>query len=254
MQVLVCVKRVPAPGARIALSEDATAVATRHLGFTVSPHEECAVEEAVRLVEAHGGQVTVLTLGSPEAEAQLREACALGADRGVLLSHDGPDWDPEATAAAIAEAVAGLQAAEGPFDLLLFGDESADAGHSQVGVRVAHGLGLAIVGGVKGLELDGAAVWLHRVTSEGAERYRLDLPAAVAVREGLNLPRYPSMKGRLRARRAEVRVLTPRHRPGGLRLLGLRQPPETASEPVVLGAGADAAPAVVELLETAGVV
>ena len=82
MRILVCVKRVPITGGRIVLTEDAQEIQTRHLGFTISPHEECAVEEAVRLVEAQGGESVVLTLGPAEAEEQLRDCMAIGADRG----------------------------------------------------------------------------------------------------------------------------------------------------------------------------
>jgi len=85
MNILACIKRVPDVGARIDLTEDKQAVVTKNLGFTVSPHEECAVEEAIRLVEAHGGQSTVLTLGAAAAEEQLRDSLARGADRGILL-------------------------------------------------------------------------------------------------------------------------------------------------------------------------
>ena len=105
MNVLVCVKRVPLTGGKMVLTADERAIETRHLGFTISPHEECGVEEAVRIVEAGGGSVTVLTLGPPEAEEQLRDAMAIGADRAILLETDGADWDPEATAAALVEAI-----------------------------------------------------------------------------------------------------------------------------------------------------
>ncbi|HEX5148102.1 MAG TPA: hypothetical protein VFW02_03395, partial [Candidatus Limnocylindrales bacterium] len=102
MDLLVCVKRVPATGGRITLTEDGQEIDTRYLGFTVSPHEECAVEEAVRIVEAQGGSSTVLTLGPSAAEEQLRDARAIGIDRAILLETDGREFDPVATAAAIA--------------------------------------------------------------------------------------------------------------------------------------------------------
>src|SRR6266508_4393889 len=122
MDVLVCVKRVPVTGGRITLTEDELDIDTRYLGFTVSPHEECAVEEAVRLVEADGGSSTVLTLGPAAAEEQLRDAMAMGANRAVLIEADGPRWDGGATAAAIARVIGGHrgeggdQPASVPFD------------------------------------------------------------------------------------------------------------------------------------------
>src|SRR4051794_6902902 len=148
MNVLVCVKRVPLTGGKIVLTEDERAISTRHLGFTVSPHEECGAEEAVRLVEQHGGSSTVLTLGPPEAEEQLRDMMAIGVDRAIHLVTDGSEWDPQATASAITDAITGQPE---PFDLIVFGNESADAGNYQVAIRVAHALGMPVVTGVKGI-------------------------------------------------------------------------------------------------------
>ena len=141
MNILVCVKRVPQTGGRIVLTADAQAIDTRFLGATISPHEECGVEEAVRIVEANGGSSAVLTLGPAAAEEQLRDAMAIGIDRAILLETDGRDWDPIATADAIVESIRAEEAANGPFDLILFGNESADSGGFQVGIRVAHALG-----------------------------------------------------------------------------------------------------------------
>ena len=112
LDILVCVKRVPMVGGRVVVTADGQDVDTRLSGFTVSPHEECAVEEAVQMTERSGGTVTVLTLGPPEAAAQLRDMLALGAHRGVLLETDGREWGPVATAAAIARAAA--EAGAGP--------------------------------------------------------------------------------------------------------------------------------------------
>jgi electron transfer flavoprotein beta subunit len=254
VNVLVCVKRVPATGGRITLTADGQEIDTRFLGFTISPHEECGVEEAVRIVEAHGGSSTVLTLGPDAASELLRVALAFGIDRAVLVETDGRDWDPIATSAAIADAIRALEAENGRFDLLLFGNEAADTGDFQVGIRVAQALGRPIVTGIKGIELsDGRAV-ARREAGGGWEVFELDLPAVLAVKEGLNLPRYPSVPGRLRAKKKDIARMTPERRPGGPTKERLRLPkaPETTVE--VIGRGADAAPAVVELLTRLGVV
>src|SRR6267143_6384383 len=118
MRVLVCVKRVPFTGGKMVLAANSMALETRHLGFTISPHEECGVEEAVRLVEANGGESVVLTLGPPEAAEQLRDAMALGIDRGIHLQTDGQEWDGEATASAIVEAIRADETASGRFDVI----------------------------------------------------------------------------------------------------------------------------------------
>lgn len=256
MDVLVCVKRVPGTGSAILVTDDGQDVDTRHLGFTIGPHEECAVEEAIRIAAELGGDVTVLTVGTTDAEEQLRYALSMGADHAVLVETGPGELDPEATAAAIVTGIRTLEADGRRFDLLLFGNESADAGNYQVGIRVACALGLPMLGGVKGIDLDvdGGRATLRRDVPTGVEVYTVPLPAAVAVREGLNLPRYPSMRGRLRAMKAPLRVIAADGElTGGLRKLRLRRPPEDRPEVVVLGHGADAAGAVVDVFEELGV-
>src|SRR5260221_10432857 len=129
VEICVCVKRVPMVGGTIMVTPDGLDVDVTMSGFTVSPHEECAVEEAVQITERLGGSVAVLTLGPTEAAGQLRDMLALGASRGILLQTDGAEWGPVATAAAITDAVVGGGSGEGAgYDLLLFGNEAADTG------------------------------------------------------------------------------------------------------------------------------
>ena len=169
MNILVCVKRVPATGGRIVLTPDGSDIDTRFLGFTVSPHEECAVEEAVRIVEAIRAQ----------------------------------------------------EASGAPFDLILFGNESADSGGFQVGLRVAAALGRPCVTGVKALRIrDGSVTARREAAGGGWESFELPLPAVITVKEGINLPRYPSVPGRLRAKKKEIERSTPEWRAGGLEKIG----------------------------------
>jgi electron transfer flavoprotein beta subunit len=253
VRILVCVKRVPITGGKMVLTEDAQALETKHLGFTISPHEECAVEEAVRIVEAGlavgtAGEVVVLTLGPAEAEEQLRDCMAIGADRGILLETQ-EEWDAQATAAAIVEAIH----AEEPFDLLLFGNESADAGGYQVGIRVAHRLGLPVVTGLKKIELRDGGVRCERDVGGARDVYEASLPALLTVLEGLNLPRYPSVPGRLRAKQkplARTAVSPPAPQLEKLRLV---VPEGQGKQAEILGEGAQAAPRVVEVMQALGV-
>jgi electron transfer flavoprotein beta subunit len=252
VNILVCVKRVPATGGRIVLTADERDIDTRFLGFVVSPHEECAVEEAVRLVEAHGGMSAVLTLGPDAAADQLRDAMAIGIDRAILLETDGSDWDPVATSAALVEAIRVQEAAAGPFDLILFGNESADSGGFQVGIRVAHALDRPCVTGIKALEVGDSTVTARREAPGGWEVFEVPLPAVVAVREGINLPRYPSVPGRLRAKKKEIERQPPERQPAGLEMIRLVLPAEQTRTAEILGTGPDAAARVVEVIRGMG--
>jgi electron transfer flavoprotein beta subunit len=257
MNVLVCVKRVPATAGKITLTADDQAIDIRYLGFTVSPHEECAVEEAVRIVEAHGGSSTVLTLGPEEATDQLREAMAVGIDRAILLQTDGGEWDAMATAAAIVDAIQAREAADGPYDLILLGNEAADTGDYQIGVRVAVALDRPIVSGAKGLEIrDDAMVARREAPGGGWEVYEIPRPAVVTVKEGINLPRYPSVPGRLRARKKEIeRVALVRDPAAAMPAkIRLRVPVERETAVEILGEGPEAAPRVIDVLRRLGLI
>jgi len=230
------------------LTDDAQAIQTRHLGFTISPHEECGVEEAVRIVEAQGGEVVVLALGPAEAEEQLRECMALGADRAIHLLSD-EEWDAQATAGAIVETIEG----EEPFDLIVFGNESADTGNYQVGIRVAYALGLPVVTGLKGLTVAGGRARCEQEVAAGRDVYDVALPAVVTVKEGLNLPRYPSVPAKLRANRKPVDAKPVEPSAARLQKIRLVVPEGQGKQAEVLGHGPDAAAAIVEVMQKLGV-
>lgn len=247
MNTLACIKRVPETGAKIVLTDDNRAIDTTSLGFTISPHEECGVEESVQLAEATGGTATVLTLGTSEADEQLRTGIAMGADEAIHLETDGEEWGPRATATAIADEI---EAADKTFDLLFFGNESADQENHQVGVRVAHKLGLPVVTGIKNVERDGDTIVAEREVSGGSEIYELPPPAVLTVREGLNSPRYPSMRSKMQARRAEIAASTPeRSDANDVTLRELEAPERDDSPAEILGESAEAAEDVVSVFE-----
>ncbi len=185
----------------------------------------------------------------------------MGAGRGVLLETDGREWGPIATAAAIADAVrtrADPDDAAGraePYGLLLFGNEAADTGDYQVPVRVAHALSLPCVTGIKHLGISETAdrAVARREHGSSEEVFDLPLPAVVSVKEGINLPRYPSLPGRLRAKRAVIERLRPEYRAEGMAKQALRVPAGQAKRAEVLGTGPDAVPAMIRLFEELGV-
>jgi electron transfer flavoprotein beta subunit len=255
VEILVCVKRVPTVGGVLTLTADQRAVDTKTSGFTISPHEECAVEEAVRLVERFGGSVTVTSLGPVAAEEQLRACLALGASAAVLIeTPDGVETGPIATAAALS-----ALAAAGSFDLVLLGNEASDTGGYQVGIRLAHLLGRPVATGIKAITVadDGASLSASRTYRGVVETYTLPLPCVVTVKEGINRPRYPSLPGRLRAKRASIgrapvtdaAAVTA----GDVRMTRLRVPDAPKKQATVLGHGPAAVPALVAVLGEIGV-
>src|SRR6266853_6018090 len=249
MNILVGIKRVPATAGQITLTPDGQEIDTRYLGFTVSPHEECAVEEAVRLTEKHGGSSTVLTLGPEAAIDQLRDAMALGIERALLLETDGREWDPAATSSAIVEAIEAERNAGRTYDLVLFGNESADRAGYQVGVRVADALDLPCVTGIKAIEPSDGRATVRRQTESGWESAEVALPAVLTAKEGLNLPRYPSLPGRLKAKKKEIERIKPQWRDGGLKKVRLKLPVKAEHSVEILGKNGDAGAQLVEIFQ-----
>ncbi len=248
MDVLACIKRVPDTGAKIVLTDDKQEIDTSSLGFTMSPHEECAIEEAIQQVESHGGSTHVLTLGPEAAIEQLRTGLAMQIDEATLLETEGEEWSPRATADAISSAIREM---ETEFDLLLFGNESADMANYQVGTRVAAALDVPCVTGIKSLDIDDGTAIAKREVAGGEEVYEVDLPAVISVKEGINEPRYASMRAKMQARNQEVNHRSPEADVGvgSFEKIQLETPPEDASDAEVLGEGTDAVPAIIEVLE-----
>ena len=174
----------------------------------------------------------------------------MGMKEAILLESSDADWGPMATANAIVEAAK----EHGPFDLLMFGNESADSGGYQVGVRVAHALDMPCVTNVKALEFDGGTLAAKKEISGGHEVYELSLPAVVTVKEGLNYPRYPSVPGRLRAKKAPIATMVPPTLDEGFTKLRLHVPSEEVNEVEVLGEGVGAAPKIVDMMKELGLI
>jgi electron transfer flavoprotein beta subunit len=253
MDVLVCIKRVPDTAGEILLTPDGMAVDARFVGHTVSPHEECAVELGIQTAKATDGSVTVLTVGGAEAEEQLRDALALGCQAAVRVEAEPADYGPADVAAVIADVVRAHEDGGGSYDLVLLGNDAADTGDFQVGVRLAYALGRPVVTGISTVEPAGDGVVARGDGPLGTEIFELPLPAVVTVMEGGIEPRYPSIPGRMKAKRIAIETVTPAREPSGSGRLRLSLPPAQPSQVEVLGTGPEAASAVVDLLERLGV-
>ncbi|MGL5810327.1 MAG: electron transfer flavoprotein subunit beta/FixA family protein, partial [Nocardioides sp.] len=251
--VLVCVKRVPDASGEVLLTADEQSVDGRYVGFTVSEHEECAVESAVQIASATGGRATVLTLGPAEAVEQLRGALAVGCAAAVHIEADPVAFGPADVARQIATVVREHEAAGTSYDVILLGNDAADSGDHQVGIRVAYELGRPVVNGVARVSVDAAEITAVGDGPDGQETYRVPAPAVVTILEGGVEPRYPTIPGRLRAKKIEIERRAPSATPAGPGRLRLTLPPRQPSDVQVLGSGAAAAGAVVALFERLGV-
>jgi electron transfer flavoprotein beta subunit len=251
--VLVCVKRVPDSSSQVVLTDDAQAVDGRYAGFTMSAHEECAVELAVQIVATTGGEAAVLTLGNADALEQLRSALAVGLTAATLVQAEPSTFGPADVAREIAAVIRAHEAAGVSHDLVLLGNDAADSGDFQVGVRLGYELRRPVVNGARVVSVADGTVTARVDGPDGAETYQVPLPAVVTIREGGVEPRYPSVPGRMKAKKVPVEERTPSAEPTGPKRVRLTLPPPVPSNVQLLGEGAAAAPAVVDLLEELGV-
>jgi electron transfer flavoprotein beta subunit len=251
--VLVCIKRVVDSSGEVVLTEDAQAVDGRFAGFTTSAHEECAIELATQVASATDGSAAVLTLGEADAVEQLRTALALGCTSATHVVTDPSLLGPADVAREIAAVVRDHAAAGEAHDLVLLGNDAADSGDFQVGIRLAYELGWPVVNGVSTVAVEGDEVVASGEGPDGRETYRVALPAVVTVLEGGVEPRYPGVPGRLRAKKIPIEERTLSAEPTGPNRVRLLLPPAQPSDVRILGTGAEAAPAVVDLLESLGV-
>ncbi|UVI36497.1 electron transfer flavoprotein subunit beta/FixA family protein [Brevibacterium spongiae] len=271
MNILVCIKRVPDIAGAVTLDDAGTGIDESGLGHTMSSHEECAVELAIQTAAATGGTVTVLTVGPAEAVEQLRAAVAVGANDGILIEAADPSvFGPEDIAQVIGDVVRDRAEAGQSFDLVLLGNDAADTGDFQVGIRLAYDLEYPVLTNIQMLTPaeDGSgpgaganstaggsgSVEARGIGPAGTEIFALDLPAVVAVQEGGVDPRYPSITGRMKAKKAAI-VEYDAPEPGtGNPRIRLELPEVKASAVTILGEGPDAAPALVDVLEEIGVI
>ena len=205
MNILVCVKRVPDTESRIRIQLETKSIAEDGLNFVISPYDEYAVEEALKLREAKGGTVRVVSVGKDAAVAVLRKCLAMGADEAFLVKDDSPEtYDGLRTARIIARAVERKFAGT---DLLLFGKQSVGADNSQVPAMVAELLGLPQATVVTKLEVEGTSATALREIEGGMEKVVLSLPAVVTAQKGLNEPRYETLKGIMAAKKKDIPVV-----------------------------------------------
>lgn len=222
MDILVCIKQVPNTK-DIRLDPETNTLAREGVESIMNPFDRHALEEAVRLKEEHGGTVTALSMGPPQAETVLREALACGADNGVLISDRAfAGADTWATSYTLARAVETL----GGFDLILCGKQAIDGDTAQVGPGLASRLNLPYVTCVqKTREVTADSIEVERMMDDGYDILRLPLPALLTVVKDINEPRVPSLKGKMKAKKAKIEALTAADIGAEKRFIGLAGSP-----------------------------
>lgn len=253
MNVYVFIKRVPDTESKIRIDHASNRVIEEGLSFIISPYDEYAVEEALRLREAHGGKVTLFSVGSEQAVPILKKGLAMGADEAFLLKDEAPEtYDGLRTAKIVARA---LKEKFTDFNLLLFGKQSVGADNSQVPSMVAEILGLPQVNVVTKLEVSGDKGTAQREIEGASEKVSFPLPAVISAQKGLNEPRYETLKGIMMAKKKDIPVislqdlgLSEEEIAPQLELVQLSSPPERKAGRVVEDEPAAAARKMVEFL------
>lgn len=202
MNIVVLVKQTFDTEAKIQLTGDGK-INSQGVNLIINPYDEFAVEEAIRIKEAKGGEVTVVSLGGDSTQEAIRQALAMGADKAILITDPALEGaDHYAAAKVLAKAIEGLN-----YDLILTGWVAIDDQSSQVPGRLAEALGLPQANVVSKLEVLDGKIQCHRDGDGGTEILEMPLPAVVTAQKGLNEPRYPSLKGIMQAKKKELKKL-----------------------------------------------
>jgi electron transfer flavoprotein beta subunit len=200
MNILVLVKQTFDTEERLVI--EIGAINEDGVEFILNPYDEYAVEEAVKIKEELGAEVTVLTLGPDRSENVLRTALAMGADKGIIVELDG-EVDEYTLSKYIVAAIK-----DQPFDLILGGNMAVDSGAGQVAIRVAEELGIPHVSTITRLTLEGNKATVERDVEGDVEIVEVNLPFLATSQQGLNEPRYPSLPGIMKAKKKPLERLS----------------------------------------------
>ena len=203
MNIVVCMKQVPDTYSERKLRPSDSTLDRDAADGVINELDEYAVEEGLRLAEAHGGEVTILSMGPERASESIRKALSMGADKAVHLIDDAlAGSDALATSAALAAVLGRIG-----FDVVILGSESTDARMGVMGAMLAERLGVPQLSFASKVEIDGSNISINRQADYGYDRVQATLPAVISVVEKINEPRYPSFKGIMAAKKKPVEKL-----------------------------------------------
>ncbi len=243
MDIIVCIKRVPATDTQVRIAADGKSLDPAGVEFVLNPYDEFAVEEALKTRDAAGGTVTAITLGTAEAQKELRTCLAMGADRAILIKAGDVRHDAFSTAKLLA-----AQIEKAPHDLVFCGKQAVDDDNGQVPARLSVLLGMACVTEVGKLELKDGVFTAQRDIEGGREVVRCPLPAVISTNKGLNEPRYASLKGIMAAKKKPLEEVAPAAVAPGSTTVSLALPPARPAGRI-LGEGAGAVGALIDALK-----
>ncbi len=242
MNILVCVKHVPDTETAVKIGADGKSIQAQDVNFILNPYDEYAVEEALKIKEEKGGEVTLITVGPEAAKKSLRTGLAMGADKAMHIVCDTAH-DSLATASCLGEAIK-----DNSFDIIFCGKQAMDEDNGQVPIMLAELLGLPNVSAIVKLDLGDGMATAQREFEGGTEVVETSLPAILSAHKGLNEPRYASLKGIMMAKKKEITDLSCSCSEAGLEVLDMAYPPVRAGGKIV-GEGKEAVPELVRLLQ-----
>jgi electron transfer flavoprotein beta subunit len=202
VEIVVLLKQIPATESLIRIADDNTSIKTEDIKWVVNPYDEFAVEEALRIKEAHGGSVTIVSLGTEKAAESIRTALAMGADKGVLIADaKAQEFDALSVSRILAATVKEIA-----FDLIIAGQRSVDKDHFQVGPATAELLHIPHISMVIKQDISDAKIRCHKTVEGGIVILEMPLPALITTQRGLNEPRYASLPGIMKAKKKPIDV------------------------------------------------
>ncbi|MBI3584623.1 MAG: electron transfer flavoprotein subunit beta/FixA family protein [Nitrospinae bacterium] len=207
MKIVVCVKEVPDTAIALKVKSDSPEIETENIPWVINPYDEYAIEEALRLREKFDGDITVITFGAERAESVLKSCIALGSDRSIRINDKSvKDRDSLVTSKILARVIQNIG-----YDIILCGKESVDYGYAQTGQMIAELLQIPCISAIKKLEIPALTIeaTCHREIEGGLEVVKCSLPSVFTAQKGLNVPRYASLSGIMKAKKTKIETLEP---------------------------------------------
>lgn len=242
MKIAVCISHVPDTETKVTVAEDGKSLNPQDVSYILSPYDEFAVEEALKFKEEKDAEVVVITVGSDDAKESIKKALAMGADSAVLLKTEKA-LDTQAIAKELAKEIKSQNA-----EIVFFGKQSIDYDNAVMGQLTAAMLEYNCVSVVVDLKIEDSAVTAEREIEGGKEVVKSELPIVITAQKGLNEPRYPSLKGIMKAKKKPVEEKECEDHPPLVETLEMKKP--SAKQPgKIIGEDASVVPELVRLLK-----